>query len=363
MLVKQIINLDLQLIAAKTKQFPTHLLTPHRFAPHPSELQPPTPQPIQLNDITRILTERPRQIPSIYWQLGQPIGAPVSNFRQIKYLPLINALPDLDQALAGTRLDCGRDLHKQLSEFGGSEKVWMTVQVEYKPVNPLANKQPCEQYLRAAPTRMFMRDGTISSFAKPYIDCLQIQTDRIREFNAKLIRDQSGLPLARVLQFTLIMVKYAFLETRGWQFLQEFLSNKKAILNIKNNDERCFVYALRYFLESEGLPKRQCYQESLYKEQMFHRNHLATRFYPNSPKNVHLYEDQLQMNINVFSIFDDEGRARYPLVISRTNHVRVANLLDWKQHYAPITSIQRLFKDITKHKQQLHFCLRCLGYF
>ena len=69
------------------------------------------------------------------------------------------------------------------------------------------------------------------------------------------------------------------------------------------------------------------------------------------------------MNINVFSFFDDEGRARHPLVISRKNYERVANLLYWKEHYAPITSIPRLFADITKHNPQKHFCLRCLGHF
>ena len=31
----------------------------------------------------------------------------------------------------------------------------MTVQVEYKQVNFITNKQPFEQYLSAAPTRMF----------------------------------------------------------------------------------------------------------------------------------------------------------------------------------------------------------------
>ena len=69
------------------------------------------------------------------------------------------------------------------------------------------------------------------------------------------------------------------------------------------------------------------------------------------------------MNINLFSSFDDQGRARHPLVISLKTHKREANLLCWKQHYVPITSIQRLFKDITKHKQQLHFCLRYLDHY
>ena len=69
------------------------------------------------------------------------------------------------------------------------------------------------------------------------------------------------------------------------------------------------------------------------------------------------------MNINVFSFVDDEGRARHHLVISRKNHERVANLLYWKNHYAPITSIPRLFSDITKHDHEHQICLRCLGHF
>ena len=51
------------------------------------------------------------------------------------------------------------------------------------------------------------------------------------------------------------MVKYAPVEGRGWQLLPEFLSMKKAIINIQNNDERCFGYAVIYFLEREQLPE------------------------------------------------------------------------------------------------------------
>ena len=121
-----------------------------------------------------ILTERPRQIPNLYWEPGQPIGAPVNHFRQINYLFLPKAVPDLDQALSRAKVDCARDLQKQLIEFGGAAKVWMTVQVEsiLWPVNPLANKQSFEQYLSAAPTRMFRRDEIISGFENPYIDNL-----------------------------------------------------------------------------------------------------------------------------------------------------------------------------------------------
>ena len=96
---------------------------------------------------------------------------------------------------------------------------------------------------------------------------------------------------------------------------------------------------------------------------MFHRHNLDTLPYPISPNNVNLYENLLQININVFSFFDEEGRARHPLVISRKNHEHVANLLNWKEHYVPISNISRLFSDITKHGHEHQICLRCLGHF
>ena len=94
--------------------------------------------------MTGVIAKRPRQIPNLYWQQYQPIGALVSNFRQIRYLPFTNAVPDLDQTLAGPMVVGGRNLYKQLIDFGEAAKVWLTVKVEYEPVNPLAKKQSYE---------------------------------------------------------------------------------------------------------------------------------------------------------------------------------------------------------------------------
>ena len=96
---------------------------------------------------------------------------------------------------------------------------------------------------------------------------------------------------------------------------------------------------------------------------MFQRNHLDDLPYPIHPKDVALYEDRLETNINVYSFFDDEGKARHPMFISRKNHPRTAHLLYWNEHYAPIHNMSRLFSDITKHNGQLNMCLRCLGHF
>ena len=96
---------------------------------------------------------------------------------------------------------------------------------------------------------------------------------------------------------------------------------------------------------------------------MFQPHHLDTHLYPISPNDVHLYEDQIQININVSSYLDDKGRARHFLVISRKNYEHVAYLLYWKGHYAQITNITRLFSDITKHNHEHQICFCCLRHF
>ena len=82
-----------------------------------------------------------------------------------------------------------------------------------------------------------------------------------------------------------------------------------------------------------------------------------------SPIDVHIYEKRLKININVFSYFDDEEKAHHPLHISKNNYQHSANLLYWNEHYAPISSVSKLFSDITKHREPKHFCLRCLQQF
>ena len=147
------------------------------------------------------------------------------------------------------------------------------------------------------------------------------------------------------------MIKYAPFEGRGWQPYPEFLSKKEAVINIRTSDQRCFGYALLYFHEREQLPERHCERATLYTNQMFQRHHLDILYYPILPNDAHLYEDQLQINIDVFSYFDDEGRVRHPLVISRKNYEREANHFIGRS----ITHQSQAFpvcSKITKHKEQ-----------
>ena len=211
-------------------------------------------QNIQQQSFNRAVNQR------AYWAPGQPVGAPVRNFRQIQYLPLLSAAPDLEIAFIGALGDCNTDIDNQLMKFNGAAKVWITVQVRYEPAKPdTVKREALNQYLSATPTRIFKRDGLIEATTNSYTDSLQILTNRIKEYNAKFIRDKTGLRLAGVLQLVLKMVKYQPLQASKWRPLPKYLENKKAIINIRNNDQRCFGYSLLYFLESKTFPTRNCF--------------------------------------------------------------------------------------------------------
>ena len=208
----------------------------------------------------------------------------------------------------------------------------------------------------------YWREQTEGGDGAPYAEPLRELFERIKKLNSTFIRKQSGVVLAGILQLVIRGVRYIPLSGRCHREVPPYLKANKPIINIQNTDDRCFGYAILWFLD---LPRDRIHSNRplLYTEQMFERNHLADHPYPIPPNNVHLYEDQLQININVFSSFDDEGKARHPLFISKKQYPRTANLLYWDEHYAPITDIPRLFRDISKHNERKNICIRCLESF
>ena len=66
----------------------------------------------------------------------------------------------------------------------------------------------------------------------------------ICNLNAKFIRQKSGLVFAEIYSITLKISQFNPLQETGYQELPKFLAKKKAIVNIRNNDERCFDYSV-----------------------------------------------------------------------------------------------------------------------
>ena len=298
-----------------------------------------------------------------FWNYGEPIGPPHRYFKQLEYQPLDGTKPKLLLAMEGAILDCGQDIQQVFNQLGPSLKVWMIVKVHYEPVNPEdENHKGFDAYLRTRNTMISKLDGTINGWENPYEVTFRLLSDRVLQHNANFIKEKSGLQLSNIYQLILKFATFQPLEGGAWKQLPKYLAKKQAVINIKNKDERCFGYALLYFMDPPKVSNRYSSRPTLYTPEMFLRNNLHELPYPISPRDVHLYENKLQINISIVSFSDDEGRKLFPMYSSKTYYSREADLLYWNEHYAPIVNLSKLLYGVTKGKYRKYFCNRCWYY-
>ena len=73
-------------------------------------------------------------------------------------------------------------------------------------------------------------------------------------------------------------------------------------------------------------------------------------------------EDKLKLKINVFSFFDSEGPARFPIYVSQKPYKREVDLLYWNEHYALIHNFSAFLHDLSLTRNKLYFCRSCFGH-
>ena len=184
----------------------------------------------------------------------------------------------------------------------------------------------------------------------------------IRNSNVKFIREKSGLVLAEIYSITLKISQINPLAGNGYQELPKFLTRTKAIVNIRNNDKRCFGYSVLASLLPDDL-NRHTYRPERYSDADFAEHRLDTVEYPVSSIDLPIIEQQLNLLINVIKFYDDDGKARYPIYCSRHVSEKKVDLLYWDGHFAWIKDFSRLMGDISKHKGHYFWCNRCFGRF
>jgi hypothetical protein len=67
-------------------------------------------------------------------------------------------------------------------------------------------------------------------------------------------------------------------------------------------------------------------------------------------------ERHIDIPFNAYSFRNDEGRARYPLYISRVNLDAAYDVLFWNDHYAWVASFSRFLAEQNANE---HLCLSC----
>lgn len=194
--------------------------------------------------------------------------------------------------------------------------------------------------------------------------------DVARELENRSNRER-GLKVFVTLKVTghfINIVKYIPLKGSSYLPLPEELRNsKKGLINIKNNDNRCFVWChvrhlnpLKHHSERITERDRECIERLDYSGITF----------PVTVEQISKIERQNNININVFGYNDATIQSIYPIRISREkydDHIELLFIEDenkgegrLKQHYVYIKDFNRLMFSFTKKIiKNIFACIVC----
>ncbi|CAP20797.2 Protein CBG24110 [Caenorhabditis briggsae] len=171
----------------------------------------------------------------------------------------------------------------------------------------------------------------------------------------------SGFRLNRIIGLRMYQTRIRPLSGSKYIELPDWIKNKKAVINIQNKDNKCFMWCiLAHLFPVEHNPARI----SNYKDHISKVNFDGFEF-PFQVKDVDKFEkrNNLAINILVHNVEDDEKINSYK--VSKKVNVdvdRVVNLLlvtdnSGEGHYCLIKNIDRLMN--TQNSRSNKFCIRC----
>ncbi|XP_069109117.1 uncharacterized protein [Argopecten irradians] len=175
-------------------------------------------------------------------------------------------------------------------------------------------------------------------------------------------RDGSGWTIDKILKLEVNTVEYTPLEGSSYIPLPSNIQKKKAVLNIQNTDQKCFLWSVLasiHHFPFENHPDRV----SNYIQYESELNIDGIEF-PLPLSQVSKFEKQNDISINVFGL---EGGEIYPLHVTDLRSTKHVNLLLFSKgesrHYCLIRNLSRLLGDRTAHKCKTFYCNYCLhGY-
>ena len=198
-------------------------------------------------------------------------------------------------------------------------------------------------------------------------DIYIIMTDTILERIANLInRNSDGVSdwtFYKVIKLELHTVSYRPLRGNTWIPLPKELADKKAIINMKSKDNKCFLWCVLRKLNPKDSHEERVDKELMEKENTLNMEGIE---YPVSLKDINKFEKQNpSISITVFGYEESVYPLRNSDFMDR-EHKIILMLIEENEvkHYCLVKSKSRLLSSqVTKGKRGEHFCLRCLNPF
>ena len=201
-------------------------------------------------------------------------------------------------------------------------------------------------------------------------DIYIIMTDTILERIANLINGSSGggsgWVFYKIIKLELHTVSYRPLRGNTWIPLPKELADKKAIISMKNKDNKCFMWCVQRALNPKNNHPERVDEDLISKQDTLNMKGIE---YPVSLKDIDRFEKQ-NPNISITVFGYNEKDKVHPLSVSEHVYNREHNIIlllierDGVKYYCLVKNPSRLLsKQISAHKKGTHICFRCLNPF
>ena len=187
----------------------------------------------------------------------------------------------------------------------------------------------------------------------------------MEEINKTEMAENSGWAFVKVKELVLHTTKWEPVTAGSYIELPQELKNRKAIINMKNQDDKCFMWSvLRALNPKDNHPERI---DNDLKNKVDTLNMEGIQ-YPVSLRGIDRFE-HLNPEISITVLGYNENEKVYPLKVSKytgCKHDIVLLLIKdgEKSHYCLVKNISALLSSqINNHKGTRYYCLNCFNSF
>lgn len=203
-------------------------------------------------------------------------------------------------------------------------------------------------------------------------DLSTFYTENIMNFMLNKLDDiatnGSGFTLREIVELTVQINKHDPIRGSSFIDLPSFLKNKKAIINVKNTDDFCFLYSI---LAAKYPVTKNAERVSKYVPYINEIN-VKGLIFPMTLSQISKFEVlNPTISVNVY-MFDEKETKVNPIRLSKNvkeTHVHLLLLtkldgINTISHYCWIKSLSRLIQaQVSRHNHRQYFCDRCMQHY
>ena len=173
----------------------------------------------------------------------------------------------------------------------------------------------------------------------------------------------SGWVLESIINITLHTAEWNPLNAGSYMELPANLKNKKAIINMKNQDDKCFLWCVLRALNPVAKNKERVDKDLISKQDTLKMKGIK---YPVSFRDIDRFES-LNPNISITVLGYNQDERVYPLKVSKytgcEHDITLMLIKDEENaHYCLVNNISALLaSQINNHKGTRNICLNCLS--